>query len=105
MKKIVLWTVILDAEYTTWQWIFTFKPTLIDLLAIVEEPAQTSAPRPLLALVRQAQGTDPDIHDSGTLAYHAGGGVIFIHQSEAFTKCAGCGGPMFREGLSPAGGQ
>jgi hypothetical protein len=86
MKKIMLWTVILDADYTAWQRNFMFKPTLIDLLTIVEEQAQTAATAPLLELVRGAQGVDPDIHDSGSLTYHAEGGVIFIYQNEAIAK-------------------
>lgn len=84
MKKIVFWTVILDTRDKAWQWSFMFEPTLSDLLTIVEGDASLT---PLLELVREAQGTDAELHAAGGLTYPgAASGQIFIHQSEAFTK-------------------
>lgn len=85
MKKIIFWTVILDADCQAWQWTFMFKPTLNDLLTIVED--DITLPCLLTQLVRNVQETSPCINEeSGSLTYHTRDGTIFICQNKGFAK-------------------
>ena len=82
MKKIILWTVILDTATVTWQRVFMFKPEARDLIALVKD----GGPLDILKLVQQVQRVVPVTNAAGNITYDGVKGSVFIHQSVGFAK-------------------